>query len=870
MQYLCYRPGPIIDQGPGDRPPLREKGSKLLDVKIEIFVLKKDAQRNYREFVKKGWTWAWSDAGDRTEVTLPAEFPFEATFYHLHGKHDGFSLGVLREHFRIRIPDWSGGPRSGLATVTFTCQIGPATLLKQFTSRERRCRRSRIVHQKIPERDCRIIVCALTCVMPCPSFRSRALAIVLMLLALTLTSACSDDSEAPQAVDGRIDLSHWDFEAGGPVALRGEWLLYPRQLRESGGEESMHSGTGNHGNPATPMVDAEFGTYVLEIIASENSDAPMMLYLPAPRSSYRLWCGDRLLIQQLVIGRDVATTHPLYRSQLVALERTAHLDRLVLEVSGPDRRGAFPEPPLLGTAEQLTGFYARRIGFDVFIVAGFFVGALYHLALFLWRRNEPAPLLFGLMCLFLAVAALLTGEGIVYQLPGFATVHGQLVTRVVYCSVIPPAALFVHFVLELYPRADRAWSLRLVYGISGVFVSIVLIAPPFVLEALSDTFRLALLLAGLYVLFILIRPMRVRRIGARTLFASVALFLAVMIYGLFARFQGSPIFDRPVAFLFCGALAMLLAHRSALSHGSLESLSRKLDRRLDVHGDLTNLHAELDAARTFQQSLIPESPPTVPGLHIAAHYRAMQIVGGDFYDFRSDGRTVGALIADVSGHGIPAALIVSMLKLAFWQDKDRTPQPGTLFPAMNRLLLGNTGVEFVTGAYVLIDPRAMEVSVTNAGHPPVLLWRKGRRELLELRPVGRLLGMFEEPVFEVERAEIQIGDRILMYTDGLFESPNEEGEQYGVDRFRAFLDRYSHLPVDLFVHRLVNTVVRWSGGEDSIPDDIALIAIDVEGVRPPDDIAGRASLIGIKSRNRARNALSRAWKSVGGVFRRKT
>ncbi|MCB1308812.1 MAG: SpoIIE family protein phosphatase, partial [Leptospiraceae bacterium] len=525
--------------------------------------------------------------------------------------------------------------------------------------------------------------------------------------------------------------------------------------------------------------------------------------------------------------------------------------------------------PVLGTYEQVQARYFRSVFLDLFLFVGFFLSAFYHLALYYWRRSELSSLLFGLVCLLLSVSILFSGEGLIHSVPGLKSLHAEITYRILYLAIFPIGALFFHFVLSMFPQPRQRQLLWLAYGISGLFIILTLSTDSSFFTGAFIIYRMLVLIGSLYLLYILFQATRVRRIGARTLLVSLALLFVAMIYDLFPGGAPGADMSRPALFLFAGALALNLAHRFARSFGSLESLSRKLDRRIDVHSDLKTLHGELDAARQFQQSLIPHYPPDLAGLHIAAHYRAMQIVGGDFYDFRSDKNSLGVLMADVSGHGIPAALIVSMLKLAFWQEKVSTPAPGSLFPSMNRLLLGNTGEEFVTAAYVHIDPGAMILSTTNAGHPPVLIWKKQRKELVELRPMGRLLGVFDNPAFEVETVELEIGDRILMYTDGLFETPNGANEQFGVDRFRSFLAHYSHLSVDQFVNRLLNTVVAWAGGEDRIPDDIALIAIDVEALSDADDLGQRVSRMSRKTGSRARTAASRAWKSMREAVKRK-
>ncbi len=240
------------------------------------------------------------------------------------------------------------------------------------------------------------------------------------------------------------------------------------------------------------------------------------------------------------------------------------------------------------------------------------------------------------------------------------------------------------------------------------------------------------------------------------------------------------------------------------------------------------LRAEIELARRIQQSLIPDVPPVIPGLRTAAHYRAMESIGGDFYDFRASHGRLAVLMADVSGHGVPAALIVSMVHLAFWFQKENLESPDIIFGRMNEILYGNTGDEFVTASYLHIDVATRELVVGNAGHPPLLLWRKRTQTLIKSRPFGRILGILPAPAFEAERIQLEEGDRILIYTDGALEAPEAHTEEnFGEQRLEAALRNSEKKDTDEFVADLIQTLLDWSGGPEKIDDDIAIVAVDV-------------------------------------------
>ncbi|MCB1327339.1 MAG: SpoIIE family protein phosphatase [Spirochaetales bacterium] len=253
-----------------------------------------------------------------------------------------------------------------------------------------------------------------------------------------------------------------------------------------------------------------------------------------------------------------------------------------------------------------------------------------------------------------------------------------------------------------------------------------------------------------------------------------------------------------------------------------------LKRAASSQAQLAVIHGELELARQIQQSLIPASPPVVPGLRIAAHYRAMESVGGDFYDFCVRDGSVGAIMADVSGHGIPAALVVSMVHLAFGFQKRKLPEPDVLFANMNDILYGNTGNEYVTSCYAFVDPAGRRLLTSNAGHPPILVRKHGTGEIVQLRPMGRFFTLMKDGGYRCEELQLDSGDRILLYTDGLFETCSPDGEQFGNERLVRFVRDQSSLSETEFVAKLIDTIVRWAGGSDRLDDDVAVITIDVE------------------------------------------
>ncbi len=243
---------------------------------------------------------------------------------------------------------------------------------------------------------------------------------------------------------------------------------------------------------------------------------------------------------------------------------------------------------------------------------------------------------------------------------------------------------------------------------------------------------------------------------------------------------------------------------------------------------LASLQSELEVARRVQESLIPTAGPSIAGLDIALRYRAMEQVGGDYCDFLvPSAGTLGVFVGDVTGHGMPAALIVSLLKTAFYFQEEVADQPAVVMSSINRVLRTTIHRDFVTAAYAFIEPQRRRLVVANAGHPPLYVWRRGERELLKLRPMGRILGPFEDGGFQQTEVELRTGDRILLYTDGIPEAQSPRREVFGEGRFEAEIQELSSLSAADFADELIRRIEDWSGGGSGIEDDIALVVIDV-------------------------------------------
>ena len=253
------------------------------------------------------------------------------------------------------------------------------------------------------------------------------------------------------------------------------------------------------------------------------------------------------------------------------------------------------------------------------------------------------------------------------------------------------------------------------------------------------------------------------------------------------------------------------------------------EARAQLAEQLLALNNELEMARQIQLSILPHSIPALPGLEIAARFLPMTSVAGDFYDFiQVDDKHIGILIADVSGHGLPSALIASMLQVALKGQAHQASEPGKVLTGLNLALCGKFAQNFVTAAYIYMDLENHLLRYAGAGHPPVLHWGNSAGKTGHVLENGLVLGMVEEAGYEALELTLEPRDRYVLYTDGVVEAANPARELYGTDQFMQFIDSNRALDTGPFADALLAEIAKWTGqsAEQSQQDDITLLVID--------------------------------------------
>jgi sigma-B regulation protein RsbU (phosphoserine phosphatase) len=271
-------------------------------------------------------------------------------------------------------------------------------------------------------------------------------------------------------------------------------------------------------------------------------------------------------------------------------------------------------------------------------------------------------------------------------------------------------------------------------------------------------------------------------------------------------------------------------------HGHVDSILLQMDYTasvcLDHYSDeeRRRLEAELELSQIVQRALLPQQMPRIPGVELAAFSRPSEIIGGDYFDFFEfrDG-TPGLIIADVSGHGVSAGMLMSSLQTAIRTMAPDTDVPAEILERINRFYIHNINfTTFVTVFLARFDPATRILTYVNAGHNPPAVRHQADGSISWLRPTAPAIGLAEDFRARMETACFSPGDSLLLYTDGVTEVRSEDNQEFGQERLAALVQQFAdRTPPDLL--QAVRQAVSAFGGNQPLVDDVTMVALKISG-----------------------------------------
>jgi sigma-B regulation protein RsbU (phosphoserine phosphatase) len=257
--------------------------------------------------------------------------------------------------------------------------------------------------------------------------------------------------------------------------------------------------------------------------------------------------------------------------------------------------------------------------------------------------------------------------------------------------------------------------------------------------------------------------------------------------------------------------------------------AKELNRKLEEVNK--EMKRERKVASQIQQAIVPKVMPKEEAMKIGYFWVPMTEVSGDYFDVISiGGGKYGILIADVSGHGVPSALITTMAKIAFINHSKPDVTTAEICTLVNKEIyaaLGDIGF-YLTAFYGIFDVNTRDFVFTNAGHQPSYWYQKSTDQIVELDSPGFFIGSFDGAEYGHNTVTLEAGDKVIFFTDGIVEARNQAGEFFEDQRLRDFIRKHKNTGASEMANGLINYVEEFAEGR-SANDDRTAVILEVAG-----------------------------------------
>ncbi len=659
-----------------------------------------------------------------------------------------------------------------------------------------------------------------------------------------------------RAEDGVLDVSSYDFSTRGAAKLDGMWELYWGKLIEPDDFTKntlpspsfvhvpdtwdRHTINGKH------LPGIGHATFRLKLKLPPGI-ASFGIKLQEASSAYRLYINGTLIASNGTVGTSPTSSIPQFLPQTAHFQAENGEAEIVIHISNYHEKNGGPWHSIyMGLPEQIAKLREARVFIEAALIGILLVIGIYHLGLFIIRPKERSSFYFFLYCQIIALRTVLMGERLlIFFFPHFPW---ELAVRLEHISFYMAVPLFSYFLTSLYPAEIHRYFSRALLAAGLIASAIVFATPARVFTHLVTPFQIITLIALVYWIYgIMLSIMRKEEDALLVFFGFIVISATAVNDMLYAR--GTINTGYLISFgllMLIFILSFSISLRFSRSFRRSEELAKELMRskqQIEEHNRTLEekvlersakilqqnafFEMQLDMAGRLQRSFLPTSPPNIAEANIATLYLPSMGVGGDIYDFRTQAaQGLGIFIADVSGHGIAAALIASMVKMSLNRWDEYFEKPSSLLKEIYATVSDKIGNNFVSACACYLDITRGILRISNAGHPfPIILQKKG--PLLQRESKGHVISNLFSSNFEDVAVQLSPGDKIILYTDGIIEARSHTGELFGEERFIHLLNENKTLsPGKLcgIIHQSV-----FSHMAEHQEDDITMVIVQFEG-----------------------------------------
>jgi hypothetical protein len=279
----------------------------------------------------------------------------------------------------------------------------------------------------------------------------------------------------------------------------------------------------------------------------------------------------------------------------------------------------------------------------------------------------------------------------------------------------------------------------------------------------------------------------------------------------------------PIVLLLAFGVAALMTRREVVY--SYEDLAPHVKRIVERE----RVKAEIDAANRIQAALLPLDTPNLAGASVSSHYRAATEIGGDYFDFLPQPTgEIGIAFGDVSGHGLTSGIVMAMAKAALLVQVDNDSSPRAVLNVLNDIVIRTAPKRILmTFFFGVLDPRSQTLRFSSAGHLDPYVYRSSPRRVEALSSWGFPLGVRRRDPFREHIVEFSAGDRLILYSDGLIEAVDDDGEPFGFERFERTLLECGHESAEEIKKTLLNSVKKFTRNRPP-EDDQTLVVVSFD------------------------------------------
>lgn len=627
----------------------------------------------------------------------------------------------------------------------------------------------------------------------------------------------------PKAIEGVLDLRNWDEFTNQVISLDGDWEFYWNLLIEpSQFTKDMQPFTyievpkawNKQGNFRYSFPAFGYATYRLHILHNLKCVGQIKtLLMPYVHSAYTIWVNGKIISQNGKVGTSKATMIPFQLPVITQFVIDSSDTEIVLHISNfQQRTGGILRSIKYGNYDIINKQYELDLFITLFVTSALFIIFLYHIGLFVVNKGYKPNLYFALFCAIIGFRLLLTDEKLFVKI--VPTLPWDVYLRMEYATLLFAIIFFAHFIDSLYLKMVNSIILRASDIYFSLFFIFVLVVPISYVSYGLIFIQMGLVVVSLYLVFIMIK-------ATSTETKKSFLYISGTIILFFTLVNDILYTQQLIQSIYLFGIGLIV-------FVFMQSLSA-LEESIKIQNRLITINSELEIARRIQKTILPEVVPSTRSIHVEACYIPMDEIGGDFYHFYElDDERLGIIIADVTGHGIPASLIASTVNIAFSLQKNQADNPTVLLANMNTILHGKTGGQPITALYAFVDASQKVVKFSRAGHPPPLIWSKSTNKVIEVNVPGKILGVFKTIKNESIAYPLHSNDRIILYTDGITEIRNSKNEIFGIERFMSCIEAHHHKSAAELIDIIVNTIIQWAGSKNKITDDITIVIVEMK------------------------------------------